>query len=241
MARALAAARTHAVMHPPPRPHRRPPRRSPPRSSSPGGRAAALKARPRHPPPARRAHRQGRQAFGPLTVLVNNASSFEPDPRWPISTRRCWDRHLAIHAEAPALPRPRFPAAQLPGRHAGQHRQHHRRARAAPDAQLFQLHAEQGRALDHDADHGAVARAAHPRQRHRPRPDPPGDRPVRSRVRRARRPRRRSATPPMPPMSAEALLYLLSRAAITGQMLALDGGKHLDFPAQRGPTPRKAK
>jgi hypothetical protein len=27
--------------------------------------------------------------------------------------------------------------------------------------------------------------------------------------------------------------------AFTGQMLALDGGKHLDYPARRGPTPRK--
>ena len=37
-----------------------------------------------------------------------------------------------------------------------------------------------------------------------------------------------------------ALLYLLGAKSVTGQMIAVDGGKHLDFPATRGPTPRKA-
>ena len=54
-------------------------------------------------------------------------------------------RHFAIHAEAPAFLARDF-AAQLPEGGAGQHRQHHRRARAAPVARLFQLHAQQIRA-----------------------------------------------------------------------------------------------
>ena len=37
---------------------------------------------------------------------------------------------------------------------------------------------------------------------------------------------------------AEAVLMLLATPSMTGQMLALDGGRHLEFPARRGPTPR---
>jgi NAD(P)-dependent dehydrogenase (short-subunit alcohol dehydrogenase family) len=40
---------------------------------------------------------------------------------------------------------------------------------------------------------------------------------------------------------ADAVLYLVGARAVTGQMIALDGGRHLDFPASRGPTPRKGK
>jgi NAD(P)-dependent dehydrogenase (short-subunit alcohol dehydrogenase family) len=39
----------------------------------------------------------------------------------------------------------------------------------------------------------------------------------------------------------DALLYLLRARSVTGQMIAVDGGKHLDFPATRAPTPRKVK
>jgi NAD(P)-dependent dehydrogenase (short-subunit alcohol dehydrogenase family) len=42
-----------------------------------------------------------------------------------------------------------------------------------------------------------------------------------------------------PEAIAQGVLAILSMPAFTGQMLALDGGKHLDYPARRGPTPRK--
>ena len=40
---------------------------------------------------------------------------------------------------------------------------------------------------------------------------------------------------------AAGVLFILSAPSMTGQMIALDGGKHLDFPASRGPTARKSK
>src|SRR5204863_9854417 len=50
--------------------------------------------------------------FGPLTLLVNNASSFEPDSIADLD-ETLWDRHLGIHLEAPAFLARDF-AAQLP-------------------------------------------------------------------------------------------------------------------------------
>jgi NAD(P)-dependent dehydrogenase (short-subunit alcohol dehydrogenase family) len=37
----------------------------------------------------------------------------------------------------------------------------------------------------------------------------------------------------------DALLYLLDAKSVTGQMIALDGGRHIDFPPGRAPTPRR--
>ena len=50
--------------------------------------------------------------FGPLSVLVNNASSFEPDSATDVD-EALWDAHFAIHAEAPVFLARDF-AAQLP-------------------------------------------------------------------------------------------------------------------------------
>ena len=41
-----------------------------------------------------------------------------------------------------------------------------------------------------------------------------------------------------PEAVARGILAILSMPAFTGQMLALDGGEHLEFPPQNGPTPR---
>lgn len=37
----------------------------------------------------------------------------------------------------------------------------------------------------------------------------------------------------------DALLYLLAARSVTGQMIMVDGGKHIDFPASRRPMPRR--
>ncbi len=65
------------------------------------------------------------------------------------------------------LSEPRFRRAAA-ARRRGQHRQHHRRAGARSVAGIFQLHAQQVRALDHDANPGAVAGPANSRQRRCP-------------------------------------------------------------------------
>jgi NAD(P)-dependent dehydrogenase (short-subunit alcohol dehydrogenase family) len=53
------------------------------------------------------------RAFGPLTLLVNNASIFEPDEAGDFSIER-FDRHMAVNLRAPVLLARDF-AAQLPG------------------------------------------------------------------------------------------------------------------------------
>ena len=70
--------------------------------------------------------------FGPLSVLVNNASVFEPDSARDLD-EALWDQHFAIHAEAPVFLARDF-AAQLPAGHRREYRQPRRRARAASDA-----------------------------------------------------------------------------------------------------------
>ena len=50
--------------------------------------------------------------FGPLTVLINNASIFEPDSAETM-TEELWDRHFALHAKAPTFLARDF-ANQLP-------------------------------------------------------------------------------------------------------------------------------
>ena len=76
-----------------------------------GGQAAALRAdlairRQR----AALVGRAGKP-FGPLTLLVNNASSFEPDSVADLD-EALWDSHFAVHLEAPAFLARDF-AAQL--------------------------------------------------------------------------------------------------------------------------------
>lgn len=51
-------------------------------------------------------------ALGPLTVLVNNASIFEPD-RIETATRESWDRHIGSNLRAPYILTQKF-AAQCP-------------------------------------------------------------------------------------------------------------------------------
>ena len=77
-----------------------------------GGEAAAVKA-----DLASRAQRgkliaAAAKPFGPLTLLVNNASSFERDSVADLD-EKLWDAHFAVHAEAPAFLSRDF-AAQLP-------------------------------------------------------------------------------------------------------------------------------
>src|SRR5690606_16693126 len=41
-----------------------------------------------------------------------------------------------------------------------------------------------------------------------------------------------------PEAIADGVLMLLRTPSMTGQMLALDGGQHLEYPVRRAPTPR---
>lgn len=201
-----------------------------------GGRAAALKAdlanrRQRAALVARAA-----RPFGPLTVLVNNASSFEPDSLADLD-EALWDRHLAIHLEAPAFLSRDF-ATQLPDGSQGNivnvvdervlHLTPNYFSYTLSKAALWTMTQTMAQSLAPRIRVNAIGPGPTLRER--------GQSEVAFRRSQAASPLGYGAT------SADvtdALLYLLRARSVTGQMLALDGGKHIGFPATRGPTPRK--
>lgn len=201
-----------------------------------GGRAALLQA-----DLADRAQRstliaKAAKPFGPLTILVNNASVFDPDSAADVN-EELWDRHFAIHAEAPIFLSRDF-AGQLPAGVEGNiinmidERVLHpspayfsyslsksvlwtaTRTMAQSLAPAIRVNAiGPGPVLPHNGQSGEDFEQS-----------------IKS------LPLRRHATPEA---IAQGVLAILSMPSYTGQMLALDGGKHLDYPARRGPTPRK--
>ena len=91
-------------------------------------------------------------------------------------------------------------------------------------------------AVGADAEHGAGAGAAHPGQRHRPRPGAA----ERAADRRAVRPAIRlgpAGPRHQPDEVARAVLAILALPSMTGQMIALDGGQHLQWHPRRGQPP----
>jgi len=57
--------------------------------------------------------RQAKAALGPVSLLVNNASVFEPDSVTDFDWAT-WDRHFAVHVKAPVLLARRFAEALSP-------------------------------------------------------------------------------------------------------------------------------
>lgn len=200
-----------------------------------GGKAAILKA-----DLAKRSQRaaliaKAVAAFGPLTVLINNASVFDPDSARDVD-EALWDQHFAIHAEAPIFLARDF-AAQLPAGVDGNivniidERVLHlspayfsytlsksvlwtaTRTLAQSLGPAIRVNAiGPGPVLPHTRQNQAAFEkgvAALPLQRHAP-----------------------------PEEIAAGVMMLLNAASMTGQMLALDGGQHLDYPERRKPTPR---
>lgn len=170
------------------------------------------------------------EALGPLGVLVNNASSFERD-EWDDATRESWDRHLEPNLRAP------FVLAQA-------------MARALPagaegavvnllDQRVWSL---TGHFVSYTVSKAALwaltqqlALALAPRIRVNgigPGPVLPSPRQTQEQFDRQARatPLGRPATPEE---IARGVLAILALPSLTGQMLALDGGQHLQW----GPTP----
>lgn len=190
---------------------------------------------------ARRPQRAGliaaaEKAFGPLSLLVNNASVFERDSARDLD-EAVWDAHFALHAEAPAFLARDF-AAQLPDGETGN---------------IVNIIDE--RVLDLAPAHFSytlskaalwtmtqtLAQSLAPRIRVNaigpgPTVAPPGVSAAGYRRRQAELPLGRGATPDE---IARGVLAILDTPMMTGQMLVLDGGEHLEWPARRGPTPRK--
>jgi NAD(P)-dependent dehydrogenase (short-subunit alcohol dehydrogenase family) len=174
--------------------------------------------------------------FGPLTLLVNNASSFEPDSIADLD-ETLWDRHLAIHLEAPAFLARDF-AAQLPAEVQGNivniidervlHLTPNYFSYTLSKAALWTMTQTMAQSLAPRIRVNAIG------------PGPTLQEKGQSKTAFDKS----QANAPLGYAAnagdvCDALLYLLSARSVTGQMIAVDGGKHLDFPSARGPSPRK--
>jgi NAD(P)-dependent dehydrogenase (short-subunit alcohol dehydrogenase family) len=203
-----------------------------------GGEAAMLKA-----DLANRRARAGLMAkaakpFGPLTLLVNNASTFEKDSVVDLD-EALWDAHFAVHAEAPAFLSRDF-AAQLPPGAEGNivNIIDERVLHLSPSNFSYTL----SKATLH-AMTTTLAQSLAPRIRvNAIGPGP-------TMVEKAQSPKSFDASWARLPLKrgadqwqiADGVLAILSLPAMTGQMIALDGGEHVEFPERRGPTPRMKK
>ena len=174
--------------------------------------------------------------FGPLTVLVNNASTYEPDSATDLD-EKLWDAHFAVHAEAPVFLARDF-AAQLPAGAEGNI------VNIIDERVLHLSPAYLSYTLSKSTLWTAtrtLAQSLAPRIRVNaigpgPTLAPPGKTEPGFKAAIDRLPLKRGASPAE---IADGLIYILAARSMTGQMLALDGGQHLDYNERRKPTPRK--
>ncbi|WP_108461214.1 SDR family oxidoreductase [Devosia naphthalenivorans] len=173
--------------------------------------------------------------FGPLTVLINNASTFDPDSIHDVD-EAIWDQHFAIHAEAPIFLARDF-AAQLPQGADGNivNIIDERVLHLAPAYFSYTL----SKSVLWTATR-TLAQSLAPTIRVNaigPGPVLPHSRQSQEAFERAVEalPLQRNAGPQA---IADGVIMLLDTPSMTGQMLALDGGQHLEYPARRAVTPR---
>lgn len=169
---------------------------------------------------------------GPLTLLINNASIFEPDSI-ETATRTSWDRHFGSNLRAPFVLTQTFAAqAPAPDMADGEPRAQaqivnmidQRVWRPGPDFMTYTLAKSALWTLTRTAAQGLA-----PRIRVNaigPGPTLQGDRQTAAdfAAQRAATPLGRGASPAE---ICAALAYLLAAPAVTGQMIAVDGGQHL--------------
>jgi NAD(P)-dependent dehydrogenase (short-subunit alcohol dehydrogenase family) len=171
---------------------------------------------------------QAEAALGPLGVLVNNASAFERD-EWNTATRETWDAHMDTNLRAPFVLTQAF-ARRLP--------------QTAEGVVLNMLDQRVWSLTPHFTSYTVakaglwaltqtLALALAPRIRVNgigPGPALPSARQTQAQF------ARQSASVPLghgttPQEVARALLAILALPALTGQMIALDGGQHLQWSA----------
>jgi NAD(P)-dependent dehydrogenase (short-subunit alcohol dehydrogenase family) len=173
--------------------------------------------------------------FGPLTVLVNNASVFDPDSARDVD-EALWDQHFAIHAEAPIFLARDF-AAQLPQGVEGNI------INLIDERVLHPTPAYFSYSLSKSVLWTATRTLA---QSLAPtiRVNAIGPGPVLPHTRQSQAEFDRSvAALPLqrhagPDAVADGVIMLLKTSSMTGQMLALDGGEHLEYLPKSKPTPR---
>jgi NAD(P)-dependent dehydrogenase (short-subunit alcohol dehydrogenase family) len=162
--------------------------------------------------------------LGALTALVNSASIFERDD-WASATRDSWDKHMAVNLRAPFVLAQEF-ARALPADAHGAivNIVDQRVLKPTPQflsystskAALWWLNTTLAQALAPRIRVNAVA---------------PGPTMINARQSEAHFRRQREATVlgtgAEPQDVCEAVRYLLTASAVTGQMIAVDGGQHL--------------
>jgi NAD(P)-dependent dehydrogenase (short-subunit alcohol dehydrogenase family) len=168
--------------------------------------------------------RGARTALGPLTLLVNNASAFEPDDIHSLD-EALWERHFRINLRAPVFLARGF-AAQVPASGEGAivnvidqrvwKLTPHFFSYTLSKSALFTATLTMAQALAPRIRVNAVG---------------PGPTLASSRQRQDDFARQGASMPlgrgPRPEEIAEAVLFLANAKSVTGQMLAVDGGQHL--------------
>ncbi len=196
-----------------------------------GGRAVALTADLSDEARARAMIAEAAAALGPLTCLVNNAAVFENDAA-ATATMATWDRHMAVNLRAPFVLIQEF-AAQLPEGGAGNvvnildqrvwNLTPHFTSYTVSKSALWTLTRSLALALAPRIRVNAIG----------PGPTLPSARQSEDQfsAQVAATPLGRGTTPEE---ICQALRFILAAPALTGQMIALDGGQHLDWaPASR--------
>jgi NAD(P)-dependent dehydrogenase (short-subunit alcohol dehydrogenase family) len=167
-------------------------------------------------------------ALGPLGVLVNNASAFERD-EWDTATRASWDAHIEPNLRAPFVLTQHFASALPPGAEGVVVNMLDQRVWSLTPHFTSYTVAKAGLwALTQ-----TLALALAPRIRVNgigPGPALPSPRQTPAQF------ARQGASVPLghgttPEEVARALLAILALPAMTGQMIALDGGQHLQWSA----------
>jgi len=168
--------------------------------------------------------KKAKGTLGPLTLLINNASLFEPDEAASVTMAE-WDAHQAVNLRAPVFLSQAF-AAQLP---AGAHGN----IINLIDQRVWKLNPQY---FAYTASKGGLwvvtqtmAQAFAPRIRVNAIAPGPALANVRMREKEFEKlkrltPLQRGTTPEE---IAAAMKFILAAPAMTGQMIALDGGQHL--------------
>ncbi len=172
--------------------------------------------------------------FGPLTVLINNASIFEPDSAETMN-EDLWDAHFALHAKAPMFLARDF-ARQLPTDRKGNiiNMIDERVLRDRPAYFSYNL----SKSVLWTATR-TLAQSLAPRIR----VNAIGPGPVLPNSRQSQAEFDKSVddlplqTNAGPDEIAKGISFILDTPSMTGQMLALDGGEHLEWRGHGGLTP----
>jgi NAD(P)-dependent dehydrogenase (short-subunit alcohol dehydrogenase family) len=162
--------------------------------------------------------------LGPLTALVNSASVFENDD-WKNATRASWDKHIETNLRAPFVLSQEF-AKQLPDGEMGAIVNIIDQRVLKPTPQFLSYALSKGGLFWLNT---TLAQALAPRIRVNA--VGPGPTLINARQSEADFNRQREATVlghgADPQDVCDAVRYLLGATAVTGQMIAVDGGQHL--------------